>query len=127
MYDTGKIFTGLLIFLCIVTTPIWYNVVTGKAAYRPDPKLPTQEKQCVAPKAEMIATHMTLLNDWRDKVVRGGDREYVAHDGKMYTISLSEGCMKCHSDKAAFCDQCHNYVEVSPYCWDCHVEPKEKK
>ena len=24
-----------------------------------------------------------------------------------------------------FCDRCHNYLAVSPYCWDCHVDPKE--
>ena len=27
-------------------------------------------------------------------------------------------------DKArTFCDKCHNYTGVKPYCWDCHVEP----
>jgi len=34
--------------------------------------------------------------------------------------------MKCHTDKAKFCDRCHNYVGVTPNCWDCHVEPKGK-
>lgn len=127
MYDAGKILAGLLVFLCLITSPIWYNLASGKAAYKPDPKLPAKEKECVAPRETMVATHMTLLNDWRDKVVRGGDREYVSASGKKFNISLSEGCMKCHSNKAEFCDQCHNYVDVSPYCWDCHVEPKEKK
>jgi hypothetical protein len=70
---------------------------------------------------------MTLLNEWRDKVVRGEDRIYVSASGKPFNISLSETCMNCHSNKAEFCDRCHDYVDVSPYCWDCHVEPKEKK
>jgi hypothetical protein len=33
--------------------------------------------------------------------------------------------MDCHSNKSKFCDQCHNYVDVDPFCWDCHIEPKE--
>ena len=27
-------------------------------------------------------------------------------------------------DKADFCDKCHTYASVKPYCWDCHTEPK---
>ncbi len=127
MYDKGKIFAGLAIFLFIITSPIWYNVLAGKADYRPEIKLPVDEKQCVAPKDYMTASHMTLLDTWRDKVVREGVREFVAWNGKVYNMSLSEGCMHCHTDRAAFCDQCHNYVNVSVTCWDCHVEPKEKK
>jgi len=127
MYDAGKIITGLLIFLCLITSPIWYNLAMGKAAIRPDPKLPAKETECVAPKATMVATHMAILNDWRDDVVRGDAQEYVSPTGKRFTMSLSQGCMRCHPNKAEFCDQCHNYVDVSPYCWQCHVEPKEKK
>jgi len=33
--------------------------------------------------------------------------------------------MDCHNNKTKFCDQCHNYAGVSPYCWECHIEPKE--
>lgn len=126
MYDTGKILTGLIVFLGLITSPIWYNVVIGEAGYKPDPKLPAKEKACVAPTEEIIASHMTLLNDWRDEVVRDGNRLYVSQSGTRYDMSLSEGCMKCHPNKAEFCDQCHNYVDVAPYCWDCHVEPKAK-
>jgi len=127
MYDAGKILTGLLLFLCLITSPIWYNLAAGKADTKPDPKLPAQEKECVAARDVIVATHMSLLNTWRDKVVRGADREYVTAGGKVFPLSLSEGCMKCHANKAEFCDACHNYVAVSPYCWDCHVEPKENK
>ena len=38
-------------------------------------------------------------------------------------MSLTNTCLGCHSNKAQFCDQCHNYLEVTPYCWDCHVDP----
>ena len=67
----------------------------------------------------------TCSNQWRDDVVRKGEREYVSSsNGKIFDMSLSRTCMDCHSNKAEFCDACHTYMAVSPYCWDCHVEPK---
>jgi hypothetical protein len=42
-------------------------------------------------------------------------------------MSLQNGCMRCHSNKKKFCDECHNYMAVKPYCWDCHIQPKEKE
>jgi hypothetical protein len=59
-------------------------------------------------------------------VVREGRRDYVSTlSGTTYDMSLSRTCMDCHSNKADFCDRCHDYLAVNPYCWDCHVEPKE--
>ncbi len=127
MYDGGKIVAGLVLFLAIVTSPIWYNVVTGKAEYKPEPKIVGQATECVAPKAWIRDNHMALLIDWRNLVVRDADREYVAANGKTYSMSLSNTCMRCHPNKTEFCDQCHNYASVTPYCWNCHIEPKEKE
>jgi hypothetical protein len=73
----------------------------------------------------MKANHMDLLNEWRDLVVRDGKRIYDSFDGKEYIMSLSNTCMDCHSNKSEFCDSCHDYSGVIPYCWDCHVEPEE--
>jgi hypothetical protein len=74
----------------------------------------------------MRADHMQLLDLWRHSVVREGKRIYVNPDGKEYNMSLSNTCLDCHSNKAEFCDRCHNYASVRPYCWDCHIEnPKE--
>jgi hypothetical protein len=67
---------------------------------------------------------MDLLMDWRDEVVRRGNRNFVAFNGRTYTISLTGTCMGCHSSKANFCDRCHDYAGVKPYCWDCHIDPK---
>jgi len=126
MYDGGKIITGLVIFLGLITFPLWYNQAKGEAATAiPKLKLPTEAKQCVAPTDYMRTSHMQMLNDWRTQVVRNDNRVYEASDGKMYKMSLSTTCMNCHSDRAQFCDQCHNYVGVSVYCWNCHVTPKE--
>ena len=123
MYDKGKILTGLAIFVIIVTFPIWYNA--SGAQHIPNPKLPTKLKHCVKPLAYMRADHMKLLLEWRDEVVRDGDRAKVTVDGIQYDRSLQNGCMYCHTSKVKFCDECHKYAAVEPYCWDCHIQPKE--
>jgi len=126
MYDSGKVIAGLVIFVVLLTFPFWYNL--GKAAPAPEPKLSEKAKaakECVEPKAYMTAEHMQILNQWRDTVVRNAQRVYVSSSGKTFEMSLSNTCLDCHTDKAEFCDKCHNYAAVTPYCWDCHVDPKE--
>jgi hypothetical protein len=131
MYNADKIIPGLVIFVAVLTLPFWYN--HGKAATPPQPKIDTpaiqqmREKQCILPKIDMRSGHMQMLNDWRTEVVRNGLRQYTAPSGKQYNMSLQNECMKCHSNKTQFCDQCHNYMAVTPYCWTCHIEPKETK
>ena len=136
MHNGGKIIAGLIIFVALVTFPFYNNF--GKANAKPEPKTDTpaikeaqallgKKEVCVEPKAFMKAEHMQILNDWRDSVVRDGNRIYVASDGKRYNMSLQNTCMKCHSNKKEFCDKCHNYMAVKPYCWDCHIAPKENK
>jgi hypothetical protein len=126
MYDAGKIVTGLVIFLVALTFPVWYDAATNAAAAKPDPVIVTQEKNCVLPTEEMRAAHMTLLDSWRDQVVRQGETVFVAADGKQYDMSLTGTCLKCHTNKAEFCDRCHDYAQAKPACWDCHTAPKEK-
>ena len=46
---------------------------------------------------------------------------------KAFVMSLSNTCLDCHSNKADFCDKCHNYASVRPYCWDCPSEPPKEK
>ncbi len=126
MYDGGKIIPGLLIFLSLVTFPLWYNRANADAVAKPQLTLPAGETECVAPTDYMRTSHMQMLNEWRTLVVRGGESMYVAPNGKIYEMSLSRTCMKCHTNRQEFCDKCHTYSGVSmPYCWDCHVEPKE--
>ncbi len=125
MRDRAWIFIGLAVFLALALAPVWQSALHG-AALKPEPKIVTKAKQCVEPTAEMRRNHMELLNTWRDTVVRHGHRTYLAADGKTVTMSLSGTCMNCHPNKKEFCDACHNYMAVSPYCWECHIEPKEK-
>lgn len=124
MRDRGLILAGLAVFLVLITFPVWYNVAAGTSAKGPELKLPTAEKQCVAPKETMRAAHMEMLVGWRDLVVRRSDRTYRAWDGKTYTMSLTQTCLKCHDSKEQFCDRCHAYAGLQPYCWDCHIDPK---
>jgi hypothetical protein len=75
----------------------------------------------------MKAEHMQLLDVWREAVVRRGERIYVSPDGKEYNMSMSNTCLDCHSNKTEFCDRCHNYASVQPYCWDCHIDDTLKE
>jgi hypothetical protein len=128
MYDGGKIITGLVIFFILLLFPVWYQV--GKAAKAPDPQLTEIAKKaekCVEQKSFMTTQHMKVLDRWRNEVVRDAERYYVSSDGKTYYKSLQVTCMECHSNKTKFCDQCHNYMGVSPFCWDCHIAPKENE
>ncbi len=160
MYDGGKIIAGLIIGIGLLLSPFIYNA--GKAAKAPEPELSAkakEAKECVAPKQYMTAWHMHLLDNWRNAVVRDGERYYDTQQDKWwnyrfdtrlieqwrrlvsgvdegdkkfgtdktYYKSLQVTCMDCHSNKSKFCDQCHDYLGVAPYCWDCHVEPKENK
>ena len=127
MYDGGKIITGLVVFLVLVTFPWWYNLATGKASYRPEPKPPTEYQQCVESKQEMRNNHMDLLNSWRDDFVRQERTVHQAPDGRKFLKSLTRTCLGCHNNKVEFCDKCHNYVGAKPYCWDCHVTPEDVK
>jgi hypothetical protein len=124
MYDAGKIIPGLVIFGVLLTSPIWYSAATGKINYVPEPQVAPGESQCVESADYMRDNHMHLLDEWRQMVVRDGEHTYVASDGQEYDISLTDTCMKCHPNKAEFCDQCHDYAGVTPNCWECHVAPE---
>lgn len=124
LYNGRSIIIGLAVFLLLAVLPVWYNLATGKGPAPDGLELPDPQKhpQCVAPTDYMRGSHMILLNEWRDLVVRRGVRVYEAFDGTKYNMSLSQTCLSCHSDAEAFCNRCHTYVGVHPYCWDCHIE-----
>ena len=126
MYDAGKIIVGIVVFVILATSPLWFNALTSETSEAPEIKLPTNgSTECVEATEYMREEHIDLLNQWRDDVVRTGQRDYESgSNGKTFDMSLSRTCLDCHSNKAEFCDACHTYLAVSPYCWDCHVEPK---
>jgi hypothetical protein len=125
MYDGKKIIPGLVVFLGLVTAPVWYNAARGKMSYVPKPEIPADKKECVESKTFIRVNHKNLLDDWKTSVVRNGARIYQASNKKTYNMSLTRTCMNCHKDKTKFCDQCHTYMGVTNKCWDCHIYPKE--
>lgn len=121
---TGRtwIYTGLGVFVAIALFPIWHGVLHSDAPAAPDLEYP-EEPACVESAEYMRANHPTLLNAWRDAVVRDGEVEYVSSTGEHYTMSLTGTCMECHQKRDTFCQRCHDYADVNPTCWSCHVEP----
>jgi len=125
MYHAKYIIPALIVFVAVVTFPFWAK---GKTAYRVDLKLPANQTDCIESTEFMRTSHMQLLDQWRDKVVREGERVYTNAKGVKYSMSLTNTCLSCHSEKDKFCDKCHNSVGVNPYCFNCHrTTPKEGK
>jgi len=125
MYHGKYIIPGLVIFLCLALFPFLKGI--GQAKFDVQPELPKNVKECVLPTNEMRDRHMTLLNEWRDMVIRENTRVYKNKAGKEFNMSLTDTCMDCHADKEKFCDKCHNAVGVNPYCWNCHnISPVKK-
>lgn len=130
MYDSGKIIFGLALFAALLAVPFLMNI--GGAGEPPKPELsdfimqkPEADRKCVEPRDYMRKNHMQLLDTWRDAASRKGQRVYVNSEGIEFNISLQNTCMNCHSNKKEFCDKCHDYLSVKPYCWDCHLSPIE--
>ena len=126
MYVASKIVAGLAVFVVLATSPLWYNAISAETPGAPELQQPPNgSTECVEATEYMRANHMDLLDEWRDTVVREDVRTYASEAGKDYTMSLSDTCLDCHSNKEQFCDACHTYSAVTPYCWDCHVIPEE--
>ena len=132
LYDFKYIALGLIVFFGLLFSAVLPNL--GKTVAAPDPKLDTpaiqklaeKDRKCVMPKDYMRTNHMQMLVDWREAVVRDGQREFVNPEGKKFVASLSNTCLDCHSNKSKFCDQCHNYVAVTPNCFGCHLDKEQK-
>ena len=128
MFDTYKIIPPLIVFLVGVTFPFLIHggrTPEGLKLSLDTPVIAKLEKKaCVEPKPWMRRKHMRLLGLWRKQKVREGKTLYVSSQGKTYKISLSDGCLKCHSNKQNFCDRCHTYLNVSLKCFTCHKEPE---
>ncbi len=124
MADSGKIVLFLLVIVGATAAPIWYNAASGRGAARPKLTVGTTEKACILPVAEMRADHMQVLDDWRTRVVRGGEHVTRTSDGREVRMSLTGTCLGCHVQKTEFCDRCHDYAAVSLACFDCHQAPQ---
>jgi len=121
MNEKFLIFSGLVVFLLGATFPFWQSIDPEDF---PKVAMETKGEQCVAPAEYMRKNHMLLLNNWRDSVVRDGERFHIMPDGSRVEKSLTKTCLGCHVSKKQFCEECHTYASVKPYCWECHVVPK---
>ncbi|MCI5212204.1 MAG: cytochrome C [Candidatus Electrothrix sp. ATG2] len=127
MYDSGKIIAGLVIFVVLITFPVWYNNLIGDVEAIPavtDTELseamfqgitfPNDAKHALST-AEMRSTHMQMLETIHAKAMADG---YTPEkDGKKKSMQ----CMMCHGTKEKFCDSCHVHAAVETTdCWSCH-------
>lgn len=120
MHNMKWVLPPLLLFLALLTYPLW----AGSEAKQPV-LAKAKGEQCVESAQWMRANHMQLLDDWRHSVVRDQSRTYVSTTGKHFEKSLSNTCLECHDNKEEFCEACHGYASVKPYCWECHVDPNQ--
>jgi hypothetical protein len=125
MRDGPKIAAGLALFLGLALSPVWQRVAAGRAR-QPEPVIAKPETRCLASREVMRASHMRLLDEWRQAVVREGRRSATDADGRPVSMSLTGTCLECHSNKKDFCDRCHLQLVVKPVCWGCHAEAAEK-
>jgi hypothetical protein len=125
MRDRLKIAAGLALFVGVALFPLWQRAAGGRAE-RPAPKIAKPQTQCAAPRGVMRVSHMQVLDEWRDAVVRGGERTIRTAEGRPLTRSLTGTCLECHSNKKAFCDACHVDLAVQPVCFECHAVPEER-
>lgn len=129
MNDKPIIIAGLVVVLAVLTSPIWYSLAAGEQEGKPEFDL---QGDCVEDVDYMLGHHMDLLEEWRNDVVREGNGEKHKSSSGEYEKSLTKTCLaKCHvtetAGQAGFCRKCHEYADVHPTCWDCHVEnPKPK-
>ena len=126
MYNAKPVCIGIVILVVLLTAPFWAGMF-GHNYTETGIVKPADEKACVESVDFMRANHMRLLNEWRDEALRNENRVYVASNGKKWAISLQNTCLKCHTDYKEFCDKCHVANSVDPYCWTCHILPKEGK
>ena len=124
MRDGPRIAAGLALFLGLALAPVWQRAASGRAAPA-EPVVARPATRCVASRDAMRASHMRLLDAWRDKVVRTGRRAAEDADGRALAASLTGTCLGCHDNKKEFCDRCHEQLVVKPVCWSCHPEKAE--
>lgn len=142
MNSKTTVVIGLVVALVVLTVPFWYAFAAGSP--EPAPILDLPQGNCV--EQNMRARHMEVIDEWRNEVVRKGTTdkyESADYPGEFYERSLTKTCLlQCHANAQAeamttqaaqvltvrqqFCQQCHNYANVRPNCWDCHLEGSQR-
>jgi hypothetical protein len=118
MFNERKHILAVVIPVIIILLPIGYSLVNGIISGTPSAKpfldMPdTQYENCVRDTEYMRFHHWELLKELRDDTVRLRKR---------MDITVDE-CRKCHSNRAGFCNRCHDAVNLKLDCWGCHYYP----
>ncbi len=124
MGDRGRIGIGLAVFLVLAGYPVWSAFASSADPGRPELARSADPSGCVEDTVVMKAIHPQILNAWRTAVVRDGERTWVSSTGREWEMSLTGTCLHCHDNSADFCTRCHDYADVRPTCWSCHVAPE---
>jgi hypothetical protein len=110
----------LLVVLIVLALPILISVAGRLLASNADEtflEIPASaDETCDGrPREFMRFHHMDLLKEIRDEVLREGVGSEVSRG--------LERCRECHADRDRFCNACHDAVDLSPDCFDCHYYP----
>jgi len=113
----------VLAAIAVILLPVILSVVGRVFALGPTVPEPfleppdTTEKTCVRGKTRdwMRFQHMNLLKEIRNDAVRDGRRDPEVSFDK---------CTDCHKSRKHFCDRCHDQVNLTPDCFDCHWYPE---
>jgi len=68
MSDKPIIAGGVLVFVGLVTLPLWHGVLATEEIARPELELPEDQSNCIEDTEYMRARHEDLLNEWRNIV-----------------------------------------------------------
>lgn len=147
MNSKAGVVTVLVIAVVVLTVPLWVALgqrVTGRLKPAPEIPKPTNSELCIM--KEPRAQHMQVIDEWRNSVVREGKSVYKSQnhvDPKTgepveYVMSLTQTCLlECHASEKdpatdaegnvlsvqqRFCNECHQFANIRPNCWDCHLE-----
>lgn len=127
MSSRARIALGLGVFFLLGAYPVWNGLASSAGPERPALAQAVDSVQgtgCIEDTAWMKAHHPALLNEWRTSVVRDGERTWTSSTGSTWDMSLTGTCLQCHTNTQTFCTRCHDYGEVQPTCWNCHVAPE---
>ena len=76
MSEKVTIIGGVVIFLALMTFPIWYTKVAGEDTSPPDLELPQDGSRCIEDNEEMIQNHMAMIEQFPHRVQKGFQREF---------------------------------------------------
>ena len=109
---------GILLSLGLMVAPLLSSLVAFARRDGREPFLQMAETgtACVREPDLMRREHWVYLTDLRDRVVRSSRRP----PRESLEAAGMRSCPRCHANRTAFCDKCHERAGVKPDCFGCH-------